>query len=424
MNKSPLKICVIDNPGGSYLNAAILLSPYFEKTYYHSVNQSPFPHPAISMVGTGYAEIEVLQEFWSNLDSFDICIFPDGGFHDWGNHLRKMGKMVWGASNGEMVEASRSLFQTLLERMDLPVAPTQVVVGLAELKKALKTKKNKWIKVSKWRNLIETYNWLDWVQSRFWLDELTYKLGPIGDTDGIEFVIQDPIDSIAELGCDAYCINGQLPEKQNLVWGLEVKDMGYVGRVSNAPKSVLDVNDKFQPVLKAYAYNGFYSTEIRVGDDKLGRYSDICARGGSPPLSSVISNISNWNEIIPAGCKGEFIEPKYKFTYMVEIILKSNYCNTGYLPVTFPEEFEKNITFKGALKVNGKVFIIPFPTAGYEMVEFGSVVVQDNDFQNAINRALIIAESIKAYELRYEMAALDIANETIKKVEDALEVNF
>ncbi len=109
---------------------------------------------------------------------------------------------------------------------------------------------------------------------------------------------------------------------------------------------------------------------------------------------------------------------------MVEIILKSNYCNTGYLPVSFPPEFEENLTFKGAFKMNGKTFIVPFNLSGFEMVEFGSVVVQDNDLNNAIERALIIADSVKGYELRYEMAALDKATESINKVQDALKIKF
>lgn len=423
MNKSNLKICVVDQPGGSYLNVAIKLAPYFEKTFYHSINQSAFPHPALSQIGTGYEQIERIDNFWSSLDEFDIVIFGDGGFLDWGNVLRKMGKMVWGGSNGETLESSRSLFQSLLERVDLPTAPTQIVLGLNNLKKALKTKKNKWIKVSKWRNLIETYNWIDYTSSKFWLDELTFKLGPLGDQEQLEFIIQDPIDSIAEIGCDGYCINGQMPS--NLIFGMEIKDCGYIGKISkDIPSPIKEVNDKFAPVLKAYSYNGFYSTEIRYTENKLPYYTDICSRAGSPPSSSVLSNISNWDEIIPAACKGEFVEPKYRATYMVEIIIKSNYCNTNYLPVTFPPEFEDNITFKGAFKVDGKVFIVPFPLAGFDMVEFGSVVVQDNDLDSAINRALIIADSIKAYELRYEMAALDIAKETITKVEEAIQLKF
>ena len=415
-------ICVVDNPGGSYLNVAIKLAPHFKKTYYHSINLSAFPHPALSQIGTGYDQIERINDFWSNLIHFDIILFPDGGFVDWGTALRNMGKMVWGASQTEYLESSRSLFQDTLERLGLPTVNTEVVVGLSNLKKTLRSKKNKWIKVSKWRNLIETYNWIDQISSRFWLDELTYKLGPLGDLDCIEFIIQDPIDSIAEIGCDGYNIMGQSPKQ--LIWGLEVKDMGYVGTINPTPQPILEVNTLFAPALKSWNSRGFYSTEIRYTENKQPYYTDICARAGMPPSSSYLSNIANWNEIIPAGCQGILVEPKYKNTYMAEIILKSNYVREGYLPVTFPTEYEDNITFKGAMKVNGKVFIVPFNLAGVDMVEFGSVTVTDNDLDNAINRALEIAGSIKAYEIHYEMAALDVAKESINRIEDALNISF
>lgn len=424
MNKANYTICVVDNPGGSYLNTAICLAPYFKKTFYHSINFSAFPHPALNMIGTGYDEIERIDDFWSNLKEIDIIIFPDGGLKDMGAHLRSIGKMVFGGNEIETIEGNRSLFQELLERVDLPVAKTEVVIGVSNLKKTLKNKKDKWVKVSKWRNLIETYHYLSWTESKFWLDELTFKLGPIGDSEKIEFIIQDPIDSIAEIGCDGYVVGGKMPK--NLIQGIEVKDMGYVGKVSNKIwEPIAEINTKFSPVLKAYASGGsFYSNEIRYTKDKTPYYTDIAARAGMPPSSSFLTNISNWDKIIPAACKGEFVEPIYKSTYMVEIILKSNYVREGYLPVTFPIEYQNNITFKGAMKVDGKTFIIPFKISGVDMVEFGSVVVNDNDLDNAINRTLEIAATIQAYELRYEIAAMDASKETIKRIEDALGIIF
>jgi hypothetical protein len=423
--KSNKRICIVDAPGGSYLNCAMLLSPYFAKTYYHSVNISAFPSPALNQIGTGFKEIERMDNFWSCLDEIDIIIFPDGGFKDWGYRLRAMGKMVWGATETETLESSRSLFQELLQRVDLPVAKTQVIKGITNLKKALKNKKDKWIKISKWRQLIETYHYISWVESRFWLDELTFRLGPIGDTNQIEFIIQDSIESIAEIGSDGYNILGQMPRKQ--IWGLEVKDMGYIGKISSnneLPEPIKEVNDKFSPVMKAYNSRGFYSTEIRYTEKNIPYFTDICARGGCPPLSSVISNISNWNEIIPAGCNGELVEPKYKSTYVVEIILKSQYVKTGYLPVSYPEQYEQNITFKGAFKLDGKTFIVPFNLSAIDMDGFGSVMVNDDELDNAINRALEIAKSIECFELSYEMAALDIAKEEISRIEEALKISF
>lgn len=423
MNKSDKSICIYDLKGGSYLNMAQLLSPYFAKTYYFSENKDAFPHPALSAIGTGFDEFERVNDFWFNLNSFDIIVFPDGGCQDIADHLKLMGKKCFGGSHMSDIEESRSAFNELLQRVDLPVPNSITVKGIPNLIKALKTKKNKWIKVSKWRNMVETYNWIDYTSSKFWLDELIHKMGPLADTELVEFIIQDPIDAIAEIGCDGYTLNGQMPEA--LICGIECKDAGYVGKVTrDIPEPIKWVNDKFATVLKSYKSNGFYSTEIRYTEQKIPYYTDIAARAGMPPSSSYLSNINNWNEIIPSISEGIWCEPKYKSIYMVELILKSNFSKDGYLPVTFPEELAPYITFKGAMKVNGKVFIVPFSLSNIDMVEFGSVVVNDDNLDLAISKALEIADQIQAYEIRYDKAAADSIKEELTRMEEAINYKF
>lgn len=424
INKSPLKICIYDNRGGSYLNVAQCLAPYFQKTYYFSENRDAFPSPSLYAIGSGFEEFERLTTFWNELNSFDIVIFPDGGMKDIADHLKSMGKLTFGGSHMYDIEESRSQFNNLLERAGLPIAPSIIVQGVSQLEKTLKTKKDKWIKVSKWRNLIETYHWIDYQSSKFWLDELKFKLGPIGDLNNIEFIIQNPIDCIAEIGGDYYTLNGQLPINQ--IIGIECKDCGYVGKVTtDVPKPIIEVNTKFAPILKAFHSNGFYSTEIRYTAQGEAFYTDIAARAGMPPSSSYLTNIKNWNEIIPSIANNTWVEPEYKSTYMVELIIKSNYVRDGYLPVSFPDEFKDNITFKGAMKTpDGQIFIIPFDHSNIDMVEFGSVVVNDNDLDNAIARALEIAAQIKCYEYRYEISAADLIKEDINKFNKALNYEF
>ena len=423
MAKSNYKVLIYDNRGGSYLNVAQCLAPYFDKCGYYSECRDAFPNPALSQIGAGFDEFERVNNFWSELDNWDIIVFPDGGFQDMADHLKKIGKLVFGGSHMYDIEEGRGLFHNLSQRAGLPTAPTVIVQGIKNLETALKTKKDKWIKISKWRGLIETYHWIDYKSSKFWIDELKHKLGPLGNLDVIEFVIQDPIDCIAEIGGDYYTLNGQLPSSQ--IVGLENKDCGYVGKVTkDIPEPIKYVNDKFAPILNSYNSSGFYSTEIRYTAQGEAYYTDAACRAGMPPSSSYLTNISNWNEIIPAIAKGEWVEPKYKSIYMVELILKSNYARDGYLPVTFPDEYKDNITFKGAMKVDGQVFIVPFSYSNIDMVEFGSVVVNDDNLDSAINKALEIASSIQAYEYRYELAAADIIKEDIQKMNDALDYNF
>jgi len=79
--------CIVDNLAGTYLPIAHRMSDFFSKVYYHSVNQNPFPKASMDSIGRGYDNIHRVDEFWGKLDDFDIIIFPDIYFNDWGSHL-------------------------------------------------------------------------------------------------------------------------------------------------------------------------------------------------------------------------------------------------------------------------------------------------------------------------------------------------
>lgn len=99
------KICVIDNIGGSYLPIAQFLTKYFD-VYYHPVVQSPFPNMSTMYIGYGY-DFKLLDNFWSNIDQFDLFIFCDIYFKDWGTALKKMGKLVVGGCESEDLEINK-----------------------------------------------------------------------------------------------------------------------------------------------------------------------------------------------------------------------------------------------------------------------------------------------------------------------------
>ena len=53
------KVLLIASVVGLLLSFAVAksLSKYFSKTYYHSVNQNPFPGLSLDNIGTGYDDI-------------------------------------------------------------------------------------------------------------------------------------------------------------------------------------------------------------------------------------------------------------------------------------------------------------------------------------------------------------------------------
>ena len=422
-NKNPNRICVVDNIGGCYVNIALHLSKYFSKVYYHTVQQNPFPSKTWTMVGTGYPEITCLNSFWDQLDNFDIIVFPDIYFQSWGFVLRKMGKLVWGGSESESLETNRTLFKQELKENGMPVAPTIKINGVNNLITYLKDKKDKWLKVSFYRGDFETAHWVNYNYNYIAFQELLNNLGPVESQ--IEFLIEDSIESVAEVGYDGYSINGQF--SNGCIWGLEVKDCGYIGKTTTQsllPKPISLVNKQFSPVLSKYNHQGFYSTEIRYTEKGESYFTDPCMRAGSPPSNTYLELISNWDEIIVGGAKGILIEPRFKATYGCEIILKSDYLSNGFLPLKFPIQYKDNIKLKSSFIINGQTYIISYKHAGFEMTEFGSVVVIGNNLENIMNQALKIAESVEGYNVNFNINALDIARDQIKNVEDKLNIKF
>ena len=71
-----LTVCIVDNVGATFLPVAKRLSKFFGKTYFYSVNQSPYPRQAVDMAGSGFDEFTHISEFWYMVDQFDVIVFP------------------------------------------------------------------------------------------------------------------------------------------------------------------------------------------------------------------------------------------------------------------------------------------------------------------------------------------------------------
>jgi len=418
-----LTVCIVDNVGATFLPVAKRLSKFFGKTYFYSVNQSPYPRQAVDMAGSGFDEFTHISEFWSMVDQFDVIVFPDIYFNDWGAKLRSMGKLVWGGTEAEQLETNRHLFKDELASVGMPVAPTKYIIGITNLSNYLQNVEDKWIKISYYRGELETFHHVDWAGSEQWCNEIRFAMGPLGDT--IEFQVEDSITAVAELGSDGWAINGKSPN--SLMYGIEVKDCGYIGKATtyaDLPHPLLYTNDTFAPVLQKYNHTGFYSNEVRYTEDGKSYYTDPCMRAGSPPSNVYLEMIENWDEIIIAGCKGLIVDPKFNSKYGVEIILKSVYCNSGYLSLTYPEQYKDNIKIKGSFIQNDKEYVIPFTQCAYELECFGSVVVVGDDLETIIKQALEIAGSVEGYRVEYNAAALIKAVETIADLEKTLNIEF
>ena len=272
--KTKLKVCVIDNVGGSYLPIAKHLTKYFD-VYYHSVVQNPFPQSSVLNVGLGYPDIKLVENFWNNVDQFDLIVFTDIYFKSWGMALRKMGKLVWGGCQSEDLETERELFKEELKSVGLDVAPTKYIIGLDNLISYLEDKTDKWLKISYTRGDFETFHHINKNQSIIFFNDLKVLLGPLAKTT--QFIVEDSLESIAEVGFDGYSVNGLFPDEQ--IWGIETKDCSYIGthvNRSKMPEPTQNVKNKFSSILKKYNHIGFFSSEIRIGKDGKDYFTDPC----------------------------------------------------------------------------------------------------------------------------------------------------
>lgn len=421
--KQKKKLVVIDSIGGCYLNIAQELSKYFE-VFYYSKYSNPFPMISFASIGSGYSNIRVVDNFWSNVDMFDIFLFPDIYSKDMGTYLRKMGKMVWGGCESEVLETDRKLFKQELELNGMSVAPTKYITGVTQLMKYLEDKQDKWIKVSYYRGNMETFNHVNMNQSKIWLDNLSTSMGPLGE--GVEFSVEDSIDSIAEVGYDGWTINGSMTN--NVIWGVETKDSSYVGthtEHSKLPQPVIDTNNQFKSILQKYGHTGFYSTEVRVGKDGLDYYTDPCMRAGHPPSNVYMGLVNNWDEIIIGGCNGELIEPTYSSKYGCELILKTTYCNKNFTPITIDPDFRDNLRIKGSFNQDGIDYIVPFEQGGMgDMGQVASIVTFGDTPEGILKQAVEMANTVNCYGLSYDKDALNRSIESIKKIKETFNVEF
>ena len=215
-------------------------------------------------------------------------------------------------------------------------------------------------------------------------------------------------------GYDGYTIEGQYPTKT--MFGLEIKDLGYVGVMKDykdLPKSVIDFNTAMIPILKGYKYKNFFSTEIRVGKDKIGYMIDFCARLGSPPNELYQEMFTNFSEIIWEGAHGKCIDPIPQSKFAVEILIHCPWAEKNWLPIQFPDKYYNNIKFRDVTVIKGHHYIIPQYVG---LPEVGAIVATGKTIEDAFNIVEDIAETIRGYYVDVPLHAFDNAMEEIDKL--------
>lgn len=401
------KTAIVYDRGGLYLYCAEKLAEKYKTVYYYLAEADAYPTSQKARIGEGLPGVKRVHDFWGCIDEADIIYFfdcYDGEMQHW---LRSKGLRVFGSGRGEQIEIDKIKFLDTLKEVGLPVAPTKLCKGMDELEKHLESCKDTvWLK-NMHRGDFETKKFRNPDQIRPFLHDLRKRLGTAAND--VEILVQSKIDSVAEVGYDGFCVNGEFTK--NCIVGYELKDEGFVGKVfDETPPFLGEINEAFGPVFSKLGYNGNYSTEIRVTDGGERYYIDATCRVPSPPGEVMCEVYENWAEATWQIAGGEVPELKPTAPFVACVILVSPWHEAHELCVQFPPAIAANIKLKNHTKEGESYYCIPNNNGGF----FGAAVAWGKTLDEAIEKVLECAKQVEADEFKFDDAMFDDA---LKQVE-------
>lgn len=407
-------ILVIDY--GNFLPVAERLARDYGRVLYYTPWETAFPKYHNYIIGSSVPGIQRIYNKWDYFDQVDLFFFTDlyqGDFQDW---LRSQGKAVFGAGKGEEMEIYRDRMKGLQRSVGLPTNKYEIMMGLEGLREYLQDNDDKYVKTNLMRGHFESFHHENYMLTKPILDEWEHVLG-IYKGEEI-FIVEDPIDAIAEIGYDGFSIDGLYPDRA--LFGIEIKDCAYCGVVldyEKLPKSLQDINAKLSDTFRAYGYRGSYTNEVRVGIDRVGYLIDQTCRQPEPPTCLQLEIFDNYSEIVWEIAHGRVPKIKNTFKYGAQIVIKSDWARTEPQAIYFPDQYKKYIKIKNLAIKEGVNYFVPQP--GIEMEEIGAVLGLGRTLQEAIDQATTIAKDVKGYCIECNGAALSKAIDEIDKLKSA-----
>lgn len=397
---------------GGQISVAQRLSRDFGTVYYHVpyVTNGFADHEAFD-IGRNVEGIIKVDDWASVFEETDLFVFPDLYFQDLQALLRRMGKLVFGSGQGQVMEQDRGAMKRLQRELGLPINDYVEVTGMDELEAVLKVQENRYVKGSL-RGDMETFKSVNYTLSKEVLKELRHRLGIFDRQE--KYIVETPIEAIGEIGYDGYVIDGQYPKET--CCGIEIKDSFYIGKMINytqLPKQVRLVGDKLAPIFQSYEYRGAYSNEIRIDKQMQGFLIDQTCRFPQPNTDLTLEMYENYSEIIWDVASGIVPVIKYKYKWGCQFIMRSELAQTESIAIQFPKEYEKNIKIKNLVIDNGTHYATK---NGIAMKECGSVVFCAHSMEQAIKGAIEITQSIKSFDIKFNTDSAGEAEKQIKEL--------
>lgn len=403
---------------GTFIPLAAAMAEKCKRVTYYSPMDQEYLNIERCCIGDGLEKVERQDEYMDPdfFDSVDLWIFPDIGYGGFQRYLRREGKLVWGSMGASDLELFRTRFLKVLKDVGLPIVNSTKVVGLTALADHLKTVKDKWIKINRYRDNMETWHHIDYAHSQRELERLAMAFGPM--KEHVIFVVQDAINSeddspVIEIGYDGWCVNGQFPPSS--FQGYEAKNKLYLGSELTRealPEEVTLVNDKMAPILAEYGYCNFWATEIRVKDG-VPYFIDPTARMAGQTMEHLLNTCVNLPEVILAGAEGRILEPEFEHPFATEATLHYTQENDGWKTLVCPAEVEPYVKLYRYCLVDGAYQFPP-----HKLDELGVILGGGETIEESIDDLKDHFELLKDAPVSIDISGFA---DLLKQIEDAEE---
>jgi hypothetical protein len=248
--------------------------------------------------------------------------------------LRKLypDKSVFGGGYLTRIEDDRLLFKKVLKELGLAVGPYKVIKGFDALRAYLKDNPKKVIKTNIFRKDWESLNAPDYLSVKQLLINRQPAFGPYADE--IQFIVEDFIDSVAEIGFDGF-YNPSVGFK-HFSWGVEIDKNLYIGKVGGElPEVLTETMDALDPLFKFKDYRGAFSTEERMKSKTEHFFIDPCCRVAMPLGVLYGKYIKNWAEVVYKVGKDEEYEIECDHKYVGGFALSSRNAEDYFVYINF-----------------------------------------------------------------------------------------
>jgi hypothetical protein len=353
-----ITICVSDR--GIFFPVAERLARECKRVIYRLPNAEAFETVAQCCRGDGHPNIEFVDDFWKIKKEIDVFCYPDCNDAGEQHELESQGFPVWGSKSVGSFEKMRGKWMALCKELGLPFPKTKIIKGLTNLRLYLQEHEGetKFVKISRYRGDMETWETKTPEQVRNKLDYLAARWGPLKEQ--LTFYVQDPVETKIESGSDSYNVWGQYPDE--IILGYEKKSESYLATVKKAsemPESVWDCAEAITQLLEENSYANFVSSEVRVPEDMKGRWLDPCFRAPSPAGEEQLEMYKNFPRIVVEGAQGILVQPEWAAKFCGEAVIRYTGDRDAWKSVSIPEEVSQWVKLYACAYADGAYHFPP-----------------------------------------------------------------